>query len=571
MGTSWNRSDHETTKKDLSPIKWAKIWHAKLAKFHEIPKKKRWIYGRVEVIAFLIHHKKAGAPAWKRLKIAQALTRYKAEFLGDQGECLDDICDQLTRLAARERGMEADDIPARDLIGAIDPSEPPVIQQMRRVMRLNKLAWNTEKAYISKVCEFFSARGFGRQVKSGTEANGWGLQNIGAREVEDHLTDLAVERDVAESTQDQAFHAILYLFKHVLDRELKCVEAIRSSKPKRIPTVMSHAEVAQVLDGLRGVYKLMGQLMYGAGLRLSECLQLRVKDIDFDQKLIMVRDSKGKKDRVTPLPDTAIPALKAQLQWRRSLHDHDVAAGTASVALPHALDRKYPNAHRELSWQFVFASHRLSRCPRSGRMHRHHLHEDTFPDNLKRVVARTGIKKSITSHVFRHSFATHLLMAGEDIRTVQELLGHQDMSTTAIYLHCLNDPQHKVISPLDRLNKQALTAGDDPESQSMKDAGRAIEAKPSVLAGSRDEAVDPAMEEHDKPERALSATDREADRDEVESTEGAGLSNGRWSRAVSRVYRVAAVRLRVRRLFAAKVRARQVRGKIPAGDFIDVG
>jgi integrase len=209
------------------------------------------------------------------------------------------------------------------------------------------------------------------------------------------LTDLAVERDVAESTQDQAFHAILYLFKHVLDRELNCIDAIRSSKPKRIPTVMSHAAVAEVLAGLQGVYKLMGQLMYGAGLRLSECLQLRVKDIDFDQKLIIVRDSKGKKDRVTPLPKTATLALRAQLEWRRSLHERDLAAGTASVALPHALDRKYPHAYREYGWQFVFASHRLSKTPRSGRMHRHHLHEDTFPDNLKPVVSKAGMNKPI--------------------------------------------------------------------------------------------------------------------------------------------------------------------------------
>jgi hypothetical protein len=167
-----------------SPLDWAKIWQAKLAKFHHIPKKKRWVYGCDEVIAFLIHFKKAGAPAWKRLKIAQALALYKAEFLRDAGERLDDICDQLARLAAREQGGEAEDIPAHDLIGAIDPSEPPVIQQMRRVMRLNQLAWNTEKAYVNKVCDFVAAGGLERQIRSGDEANGWGLQNIGARDVE---------------------------------------------------------------------------------------------------------------------------------------------------------------------------------------------------------------------------------------------------------------------------------------------------------------------------------------------------------------------------------------------------
>jgi integron integrase len=191
--------------------------------------------------------------------------------------------------------------------------------------------------------------------------------------------------------------------------------------------------------------------MYGAGLRLSECLHLRVKDIDFDEKLIIVRDAKGKKDRMTPLPGSVVPSVRLKLDWRLALHNQDLAEGIASVSLPHALHRKYPDAHREFRWQFVFASQRLSKHPRTGRMHRHHLHEDTFPDQLKRVVTRAGIRKRITSHAFRHSFATHLLMAGEDIRTVQELLGHNDVSTTMIYLHCLNNRERTVVSPLDRL------------------------------------------------------------------------------------------------------------------------
>lgn len=525
MGNSSIRSAGRATNKP-SPLDWAKIWQAKLARFHRIPNKKRWVYGCDEVIAFLIHQKKAGAPTWKRLKIAQALSLYKAEFLRDAGERLDDICDQLARLAARERGMETEDFPAGDLIGAIDPSEPPVIQQMRRVMRLNKLAWNTEKAYISKVSEFFTASGLWRHIDSGNQSNGWGLQEIGSREVEDHLTDLAVERDVAESTQDQAFHAICYLFKHVLDRELKCVDAIRSSKPKRIPTVMSHAEVAEVLDGLQGVYKLMGQLMYGAGLRLSECLQLRVKDIDFDQKFIVVRDSKGKKDRVTPLPDRAVVSLKAQLAWRMALHEQDLADGTASVALPHALDRKYPNAHREIGWQFVFASHRLSKSPRSGRMHRHHLHEDTFPDNLKLVVARIGIAKAITSHVFRHSFATHLLIAGEDIRTVQELLGHKDVSTTMIYVHCLNDREHNVVSPLDRLDQG------DPCRREQTSVVAAVVAEPAaapnLLVDDNAECVAAMQAEEQNAEMQSVAAGEVFIDDDGKSKDDVRLNSAKW-------------------------------------------
>ena len=435
-----------------SPLDWPRIWYTKLAKFHRVSDKQHWVFGSDDVIAFLIHKKHAGVPAWKRLKIAQGLTLYKAESLRTRDEQLNDVCTQLKLLVHREKLAE-DHTPASELIGTIDPTEAPVIQQMRCVMRLNKLAWNTEKAYIGKLREFFTARQLWKQIAAGSQSNGWGVIDIGHRDVEAHLTSLAVDRDVAESTQDQAFHAIAYLFKHVLKRELKCVDAIRSTKPKRVPTVMSQNEVADLLDKLQGVYKLMGQLMYGAGLRLSECLQLRTQDIDFDQKLIIIRDSKGKKDRVTPLPEMSRAALQLKLSLRHSLHQQDLLDGIASVNLPHALNRKYPAAYREFGWQYLFASHRLSKHPRTCRLHRHHLHKDTFPEQLKRALASTNIRKRVTSHVFRHSFATHLLMAGEDIRTVQELLGHNDVTTTMIYLHCLNDRQSTVVSPLDRLEE----------------------------------------------------------------------------------------------------------------------
>ena len=216
---------------------------------------------------------------------------------------------------------------------------------------------------------------------------------------------------------------------------------------------MSHREVAVLLEQLDGVYLLMAQLMYGAGLRLNECLSLRVKDLDFDQKLIIVCDSKGKKDRRVPLPDAAVDGLSRQLAWRKSLHERDLDEGAASVYLPRAIDRKYPNAHKELRWQFLFASPQRSKNPRSGRIHRHHMHEGTFPSQLKPAVERAGILKRITSHAFRHSFATHLLQDNTDIRQVQELLGHKDVKTTMIYLHCLNDAEKDVVSPLDRLQE----------------------------------------------------------------------------------------------------------------------
>ena len=292
-----------------TPLDWARIWYTKLATFHRVNDKQNWSFGSDDVIAFLIHQKRAGVPAWKRLKIAEGLALYKNMVLRTRDVQLNDVCTQLKLLVHREKLAE-DDTPPSELVGTIDPTEAPVIQQMRCVMRLNKLAWNTEKAYISKLREFFTARQLWNQIAAGTQSNGWGVINIGPRDVEAHLTSLAVDLDVAESTQDQAFHAIAYLFKHVLKRELKCIDAIRSTKPKRVPTVMSQNEVAELLDGLQGVYQLMGQLMYGSGLRLSECLQLRTKDIDFDQGLIIVRDSKGKKDRVTLLPEMSRSALQ---------------------------------------------------------------------------------------------------------------------------------------------------------------------------------------------------------------------------------------------------------------------
>ncbi|PAY18114.1 integrase [Rhodopirellula sp. SM50] len=462
---------------------WALIWHQKLAIFHGAGGDSNWCFGQAEVIEFLVDRKKKGAPTWKRLKIAEALSDYQKRFHCDSGERLDRIVAQLRYKASCERQAELSGPEIKELVGEIDSKEAPVIQQMRRTMRLNKLAWNTEKAYIGKLCDFFSYRGLWESVKDADASTQWGLGEIGPIDVEEFLTDMAVDRNVAESTQDQAFYAILYLFEHVLKRDLKCVDAIRSSKPQRIPVVMSHEEVASLLGELRGVYLLMAQLMYGAGLRLSECLSLRVKDLDFDQKMIIVCDSKGKKDRRVPLPEAAAPALRRQLESRKVLHERDLDEGAASVYLPRAIDRKYPNAHKELRWQYLFASRQRSRNPRSGRMHRHHMHEDTFPSQLKKAVERAGILKRITSHAFRHSFATHLLKDNTDIRVVQELLGHKDISTTMIYLHCLNDSEKEVVSPLDRLQEKQGTGSGTAKKQATNpppaEPPRTDDVKPS--------------------------------------------------------------------------------------------
>ena len=238
----------------------------------------------------------------------------------------------------------------------------------------------------------------------------------------------------------------------MLKRSFGVIDATRSTKGARIPTVMSKPEVTRVLSFLNGIYLLIGQLLYGSGMRISECLRLRVKDIDFDQMLIEIHNAKGDKSRFVPLPQQLVEPLRRLVDRRFDLHERDLANGEASVWLPHALDRKSPNAHKELKWQSLFASAKFSRDPKTGKRHRHHLHAGTFPVHLKKAVQQSRLSKYATSHTFRHSFATHLLQDGTDIRTIQELLGHSDVSTTMIYTHVLARPDVRVVSPLDRLN-----------------------------------------------------------------------------------------------------------------------
>ena len=258
--------------------------------------------------------------------------------------------------------------------------------------------------------------------------------------------------DAIFSSQNQAFFALLFLFEHILKRDVGEIAATRSTREPALPSVMSEAEVVQVLENLKGVYRLIGQLLYGCGMRISEALRLRIKDIDFDRGLIEVHQSKGGKSRRVPLPARVADRLRQEIRARSLVHEQDTVRGEASVWLPHALHRKYPNAHREFKWQFLFASHKLSRDPRTGHRHRHHVHADTFATHLRRAVQQAEVPKHVTSHTFRHSFATHLLQRGTDIRTIQELLGHADLKTTMIYTHVLNRSDIQVISPLDQVD-----------------------------------------------------------------------------------------------------------------------
>ena len=276
-------------------------------------------------------------------------------------------------------------------------------------------------------------------------------QTLGVPEINRFLTALAVDEQVSASTQNQALNALVFLFREVLLIELgEGIAPVRAKRPQRLPVVLSKAEVRAVLGCLAGVHQLLGQLLYGSGLRLMESLRLRVKDLDFGQHQIVVRDGKGMKDRVTMLPDALEAPLRAHLEGVRAVYQADAAAGQAAVYLPYALERKYPNAGREWGWQYVFPAEQLSVDPRSGQRRRHHAHESSLQKAVRAAARQAGVDKPVSCHTFRHSFATHLLLAGYDIRTVQELLGHSDVKTTMIYTHVMGKGARGVKSPLDR-------------------------------------------------------------------------------------------------------------------------
>ena len=314
-----------------------------------------------------------------------------------------------------------------------------MLDQLRDRIRLKHYSIRTEQAYVDWVRRYvvFHGRRHPRE--------------LGFRHVEAFLSHLAVQRNVAASTQNQAKSALLFLYKEVLGIELPWLDDVESAKrPQRLPVVLTHAEVEALLSRMRRTNGLVARLLYGAGLRLLEAARLRVKDLDFARGEILVRDGKGAKDRVTMLPVSLAEPLRAHLVLVREQHEQDLAVGFGSVYLPYALDRKYPNAAREWAWQYVFPSDRVSDDPRSGRRRRHDLDEQNVQRALRQALREAGIAKPATPHSLRHSFATHLLQAGYDIRTVQELLGHKDVQTTMIYTHVLNRGGQGVLSPLDR-------------------------------------------------------------------------------------------------------------------------
>lgn len=327
---------------------------------------------------------------------------------------------------------------------AVRPAQQPkLLDQVAAKMRLLRYSKRTEGAYVDWIKRFilFSNKRHPR--------------DMGAAEIEAFLTHLAVERNVAASTQNQAFSALLFLYRNILDIELPQLNALRARRPEYLPVVLSIEEVRALLAELDGIDLLMAEILYGAGLRILECSRLRVKDVDFARKQLVVREGKGAKDRVVPLPARVERRLREQVDQVQRVHERDLRAGHGRVWLPFALKEKYPNADRELGWQYLFPSSRQSVDPREGAgesvFRRHHRHESLLQKRVKEAVLAARITKKVSCHTFRHSFATHLLEAGYDIRTVQELLGHAELSTTMIYTHVLQRGAGGVQSPLDRL------------------------------------------------------------------------------------------------------------------------
>ncbi|WP_338846277.1 integron integrase [Massilia sp. W12] len=317
---------------------------------------------------------------------------------------------------------------------------PKLLDQLRAKIRLRHYSIRTETQYVHWVRRFILFHGK-RHPK-----------DMGGPEVEAFLSNLALEGNVASSTQNQALSALLFLYREVLEQDLPWMDGVvRAKRPARLPVVLTEREVSAILERMHDTYGLLARLLYGTGMRVMECVRLRVKDIDFERCEILVRDGKGAKDRVTMLPRTLLQPLQTHLAWRKTLYEDDLAAGMAAVFLPNALARKYPHAELEWGWQYVFPAGSYSKDPRSNHTRRHHLDEKLLQRAMKRAVTAAGLAKPATPHTLRHSFATHLLQRGYDIRTVQELLGHADVATTMIYTHVLNKGGRGVDSPLDLL------------------------------------------------------------------------------------------------------------------------
>ena len=328
------------------------------------------------------------------------------------------------------------------LFNKVFSQHPQHVENLVKSIRVNFYSKRTEKAYLGWFMRFIAFNDMRDPVE------------LTEKDIVVYLEYLVFKRKVSSSTQSQALNSLVYFYKNVLGRELSdCIEFTRSKKPKRLPVVLSANEIKKIFHQMdeTSMHSLMANLLYGCGMRLMECVRLRILDIDFDYQQIIVREAKGKKDRVVPMPKKIAERLKKQIFDVQVLHQQDLEQGYGSVYMPEALLRKYPSFDKDIKWQYVFPATVISKDVRSGIMRRHHIHETVLQKYIRRIANKSGVQKRVTSHVLRHSFATHLLENGYDIRTVQELLGHADVSTTMIYTHVLNKPGVTVTSPLDML------------------------------------------------------------------------------------------------------------------------
>jgi integron integrase len=394
-----------------------------------------------DVIAFCRELLASETPAWQRQQAVRAIESYRDSVLQENEPSLKDIINTLDRLAAKEDALGKDDVVTtadqERMVGIIDESEPQVIQQTRREMRLQYKKRDTERAYIKCIKQFMS------YCKTDE------LRDLSESDIRDFLTHRAVEGNVAPSTQNQAKSALLFLYEHVFNRTLEFLDFVPADKSVKLPVVLSREEIVRLLPEFQGNKRLIFLLLYGAGLRHSECYRLRIKDVCFDRNELHIRGPKGERDRITMLPERANQALRDQIERSKRQHERDLENGFGSVYLPYALERKYVNEKKKPGWQWVFQARQISKDPVSGEHRRHHVCKDYFSKTFAKAIANVKIMKNAVPHSLRHSFATHLLEDGADIRTVQDLLGHKDVRTTMIYLHVMNKPGLNVKSPVD--------------------------------------------------------------------------------------------------------------------------
>lgn len=325
-----------------------------------------------------------------------------------------------------------DDIPL-----PLEKEKSPFLREVREVIRTRGLAYKTEKTYLTWIRKFIYFN------------NKRHPKDLGEQEVSKFLSHLALHKNVAINTQKIALNAVVFLYRDVIKRPLGELSHRYARESTRIPTVFTHEEATTVINALRNPYRLLAELMYGSGLRISEAIKLRVMDVDFGMNVLIVRNSKGNKDRVTVLPAKLLAPLRIQLDYVKALHRHDLQDGVGEVYLPKALARKYPAAASQLGWQYLFPANHIAKDPRADKRRRHHLMDSTVQRQIKSAIRRVGVVKKCGSHTFRHSFATRLLEAGYDLRTIQELLGHSDVKTTEIYTHVVKRGGKGVISPVD--------------------------------------------------------------------------------------------------------------------------